>query len=526
VTGAQTPAASFRVTNLPPGLVVTGGDVTGLLNASSGTITGVPTSAGTFTARIVAYEKVDAKGDAFGPTNVTFSIAAGTPAAPTFAQQPVSQSVTAGSNVSFFTTVTGSPAPTFQWRRNGANIVGGTATFLTLNNVQPADAGEYALVATNSVGSTTSAAATLTVIGGSSLPVFTAEPVSQTIASGGTVVFSARATGLPTPTFQWRRNSAPIGGATNTMLVLTGADAVPGNYSVVASNAAGSTASAAATLATSTSANFGHLINLSILTALESADATFTLGFVVGGGGPGISKSLLVRAAGPSLEPLGVAHVNADPKLELFSGATTRGANDNWGGGAVLSAAFNEVGAFAYVAATSKDAAMLGNFAAGDNSVKVSGVTGATGTVIAELYDTIAATSAGVPRLINVSVLKPIESGATLTAGFVIGGASSRTVLVRAIGPSLAAFGVSGAMSDPQLKLFDGTQTKIAENDNWGGDIQLGAAAAAVSAFTLPDPTSKDAVLLLTLAPGNYTAQVSGVGSAAGSALVEVYEVP
>ena len=94
--------------------------------------------------------------------------------------------------------------------------------------------------------------------------------------------------------------------------------------------------------------------------------------------------------------------------------------------------------------------------------------------------------------------------------------------LVRAVGPGLAAFGVGGAMVDPSLALYSG-QTKIAENDNWGGDAQVAAAFTQVGAFGLPS-ASKDAVLLLTLQPGAYTAQVAGTG--AGLALVEVYEVP
>ena len=89
-----------------------------------------------------------------------------------------------------------------------------------------------------------------------------------------------------------------------------------------------------------------------------------------------------------------------------------------------------------------------------------------------------------------------------------------------------AAFGVSGTMPDPQLALFSGA-TKVAENDNWGGDPQLTAAGNGVGAFAIADPAGKDAMLLITLAPGSYTAEVSGVsGTVGGSTLVEVYEVP
>ncbi len=66
----------------------------------------------------------------------------------------------------------------------------------------------------------------------------------------------------------------------------------------------------------------------------------------------------------------------------------------------------------------------------------------------------------------------------------------------------------------------------IRENDNWGGDPQLTTVGASVGAFALADAASKDAVLLVTLPPGTYSAQVSGVANTGGIALVEVYEVP
>ena len=133
--------------------------------------------------------------------------------------------------------------------------------------------------------------------------------------------------------------------------------------------------------------------------------------------------------------------------------------------------------------------------------------------------------TAATPRLINVSVNKPIDAGSTLTAGFVIGGDTARTVLVRAIGPGLAAFGVGGTIGDPRLTLYNSASAVIAENDNWGGDAQLTAAGGNVGAFGIADAGSKDAMLLVTLAPGNYTAQVSGA-TGGGTALVEIYEVP
>ena len=184
------------------------------------------------------------------------------------------------------------------------------------------------------------------------------------------------------------------------------------------------------------------------------------------------------------------------------------------------------VGAFAYTGPGSKDAAASVSITARDNSVAVSSANNGTGLVIAELYDATpnGAFTATTPRLVNVSVLKHLGTG--MTAGFVVGGATSRNVLVRVVGPTLGAapFGVPGVVADPQLALFSG-QTRIAENDNWGGGGTLSGAFSQVGAFPLP-AGSRDAALLVNLQPGSYTVQVSGVANATGVALIEVYEVP
>jgi hypothetical protein len=140
------------------------------------------------------------------------------------------------------------------------------------------------------------------------------------------------------------------------------------------------------------------------------------------------------------------------------------------------------------------------------------------GTVVAELYDT-AAFDPG-RRILNISVRKPI--GSRLTAGFVIGGTGRKTVLVRAVGPGLAAFGVGDASADPQLVLTGKTITS--GNDNWGGTSELVAAFRAAGAFEL-GAASRDAALVATLEPGDYTVEVTSVNSANGTCLIEIYDL-
>lgn len=215
-----------------------------------------------------------------------------------------------------------------------------------------------------------------------------------------------------------------------------------------------------------------------------------------------------------------------DPRIELFAGAGKTGENDNWGGSATIANAMAAVGAFAYAEPTSRDAAVALFVASGDNSVKVTALGNGTGTVIAEIYDaTPAAGFTGTtPRLVNVSVLRPLGTGFTI--GFVVGGSGIRNVLVRAIGPTLGAapFNVVGVVADPQILLYSG-QNVVASNDNWGGGATLGSAFSAVGAFSLP-AASRDAAVVASVNPGSYTVQVSGVGGATGIVLVEIYELP
>lgn len=534
VIGTDTPPLSWRVVgSIPPGLSFSGLTGSGgLVNVTNLTLTGSPTTAGTYDVTITAYEGRD--GSLIPSPDYPYEIvvtAGGGAIAPSFTTQPQSQTVTAGAAVTFTAAASGTPAPAYQWKKDGANISGATTTSLTLPNVQPANAGTYTVVASNSAGSVTSSGATLTVNPIVQAPVITLQPVAETIASGSTVVFRAAATGATS--VRWQYNGADIVGATSPMLVLRGATAAnAGSYTMIATNSGGSTTTNAATLTFAATTDTGRLINLSILTTVTTAAPTFTVGTVIGGAGTTGTKPILVRAAGPSLDQFHVDPVLADPQLEMHAGAPVLATNDDWGTGGVatLTNLFNEFGAFAFDSGTSKDAALYEpSLAARDYTVVVGGAGGGTGYVIAELYDATptASYTPGTPRLINVSVNKPIDAGATLTAGFVVGGQTARTVLIRAVGPGLSQFGLNDYMADPQFTLNNISTGRVVEsNDNWGGDPQLSTVGTSVGAFSIQNGASKDAMLLITLPPANYTVQVSDVGGGGGRAIVEVYEVP
>jgi hypothetical protein len=364
-------------------------------------------------------------------------------------------------------------------------------------------------------------------------PVFTVQPTALTVATGSTAVFSAVATGSPAPAYQWYKGGNILPGATGPRLVLSGTTAgSAGGYNCVATNAGGSTTSNAAGLTVVSSTNPGRLINLSVLSTVQG---TLTAGFVVGGAGTSGAEPLLIRASGPALTAFGIAasSILPDPSLAVVpSGATAAVAtNAGWGTPAsnqsAVTAADVATGAFALTNPASHDAAVVLSLPIGGDTVQVKGSSGDSGTALAEVYDATTTYTIASPRLVNLSCLNLVSPGGSLTAGFVIGGATAKTVLVRATGPALTAFGVGGVMPDPQINLqLASTGATLASNSGWGGDPQITAADAATGAFMLTNPSSLDSAVLLSLPPGAYTAQVKSASSTGGSALVEVYEVP
>jgi lysophospholipase L1-like esterase len=165
---------------------------------------------------------------------------------PSISSQPQSRTNVVGTSAAFSVAANGTPPLTFQWQFNGANIAGATGAAFTLGNVQPSDAGSYAVVVTNSAGSVTSAAAVLTVL---VPPSITAQPQSRTNVVGTAANFSAAASGTAPLSYQWQFNGANVPGATGTSLTLNSVQASDaGNYTVVVTNTGGAITSAVAQL--------------------------------------------------------------------------------------------------------------------------------------------------------------------------------------------------------------------------------------------------------------------------------------
>lgn len=370
-------------------------------------------------------------------------------------------------------------------------------------------------------------------------PTLQSQPVAQTVATNGSVVFRIEASAGAH--CQWSRNGTALSdgtvgvttttGATTPTLMLRGvtpADA--GDYTCTVSNAAAAVTSDSAALKVIDTATPGRLVNLSCRSDVKSGDQALVVGFVLGGNAGAGSEPMLVRASGPALTTFGVSDALPDPKLMLFTSASSTtpiASDDGWNGDAAVATAADAVKAFPWTDPQSHDSALVQSLAAGAYTATVTSSNGASGVSLAEAYDDgDSASNPAAPHLINGSGRALVGTGTdVLVAGFVIGGSTAETVLIRAAGPALAKYGVSQPLADPQLQIYSSDGKLVAANTGWAGDAAISAVANAIGAFPFTDPASGDSAILLTLPPGGYTAQVSGASGDTGVALVEVYEV-
>ena len=448
--------------------------------------------------------------------------------APQITANPASQSISSGQSAVFAAAASGSPALFYQWQQllsgaagwsnlsDGGAYSGSASATLTITGATVALYGsQYRCVVQNSTGSATSGAATLTVLGP---PAIQTMAQTQAVVPGGATTLTVAALGPGTLTYQWLFNGNPIAGATaaaTTVSNFTAANA--GTYSVTVTNSYGSTTAPVATLSLASA----RLVNLSASAQSTAGSGVLSAGFIVGGTG---SKQVLLRGIGPTLgTAFGLSGVLPDPSLTWFNASSVAlGSNTIWGGTSALIAAFAQSFAFA-LPVNSADSALIETASPGAYSIQVAGAKGDSGFALAEIYDLDAITAPA--RLINLSSRSTVTgSSGVLTAGFIIGGSGTETVLIRGVGPTLANYGVaSGYLSNPVITLFQGS-TVLASNAGWGNSAALSSTFSQVNAFPL-NPGSNDAAMVISLPAGNYTVQVTGANGSAGVALVEIYEV-
>jgi hypothetical protein len=262
-----------------------------------------------------------------------------------------------------------------------------------------------------------------------------------------------------------------------------------------------------------------------------------TAGFIITGPA---SKTVVLRGIGPGMSAFGLAPTPllANPQLTLMDvNGTVLATNTGWGGSSTLSNAFSQVGAFP-LSTTSADSALVATLPPGVYTMRVSdAVNDSGGLALAELYDATI-DPAALTKIINLSSRGQVMAGnGVLVCGFIVSGTSPKPVLIRGVGPTLATYGLTNLVADPVLNVYNSAGALVATNNDWGTPLPvnstqvpataaaLASTAAQVGAFPLTSG-SKDAAVIITLAPGAYTAQVSGNGGATGLGLVEVYAIP
>ena len=255
-------------------------------------------------------------------------------------------------------------------------------------------------------------------------------------------------------------------------------------------------------------ANPPRLANISTRMQVLTGNDVLIGGFIIGGSQ---AKTVVVRARGPSLVPLGVPNALANPVLQLFSGPTQIAANDDWKEAANQAA----LSASGFAPANDFESAILTTLNPGAYTAIVTGAALGTGVAIIEVFEV---DLPAVP-LLNISTRgKVLTGGDVMIGGFIIQGDAPQTVVIRARGPSLTAAGVPGALQDPVLQLFAG-QAVIASNDDW----QASPDAAAIQSSGFAPSDAREAVIRVTLNPGAYTAIVTGKNGTTGVGIIEVF---
>jgi len=232
-------------------------------------------------------------------------------------------------------------------------------------------------------------------------------------------------------------------------------------------------------------------------------------GFIISGSA---NKKIVIRALGPSLADRGVKTVLADPMLQLYdSTGQMIAANDNW-----TSLPPNAI-PVELEPTNPAESVIARTLPPGSYTAVLQGANNSAGNALCELFDLEPANSS----VLNTSTRGQVGSGDdVMIGGFIVGGTDPSKIIVRAIGPSLTAAGVAGALADPILELHNSDGSLIFQNDNWRSNQE-----DQIMASSVPPSNNNEAAIVATLNPGAYTEIVRGANNTTGVALVEVYSL-
>ena len=251
----------------------------------------------------------------------------------------------------------------------------------------------------------------------------------------------------------------------------------------------------------------GVLGNISTRLSVGTGNNVLIAGFQIKGNA---TKQLVLRAIGPSLTQFGLSNVLPDPTLELrdASGAVIA-TNDDW-----QEASYAQSIPAALRPSNQLESVILTTLNQGAYTAVLRGFNNSTGTGLVEVYDI----SGGTTQLANISTRGFVQTGNNVMIAGIVVQHHDKGVVIRALGPSLTAFGIANALPDPTLDLYDGNGAILTSNDDWE-DTQ----PDVISGTGLAPANELESAIAGTLAPGNYTAVVRGYQGATGNALVEVY---
>jgi hypothetical protein len=347
--------------------------------------------------------------------------------------------------------------------------------------------------------------------------------VEGTVVAGATRTFKlTTVSGTGTLSFQWyflpqgMTTAQLIPGATTpTFSVVDATAADVGHYAVVVTDGTTTETSNLTPLWLRAPASEGGFSNVSVRGHTSPGSGTLSVGFVTFG--PAL-RSAMVRAVGPGLDRFGITNRLGDPVLSVFDERGQRMVraydhdfsppNYQW-----------PYGAFP-LPWGSRDAAIhFGTNGPRTLTAQATSANGATGIALLEVYG---------DGFANFSARGLVGATKALIAGVVVK-TQTQQVLIRGIGPTLQSYGVTNAVNDPQIRVYDPDGRLTAENDDWPAGKAEGAlleqAVAKTGAFPLVRG-SKDAALLLRFAPGEYTIEILNARGAEGVALIELYSIP
>lgn len=269
----------------------------------------------------------------------------------------------------------------------------------------------------------------------------------------------------------------------------------------------------------SAAAPAGFVANVSTRLPVNTGDNVLIEGFIVTGP-TGSTKKILVRAIGPSLANFGITDALANPTLAIFDANNNQiASNDNWQttqvGGIITGDQVTEINGSGVAPTNGAESAIVANLTPASYTAVVRGANNSVGTAVVDAYDLSSASAA---KLANVATRGLIQPGDKLLIGGFIVQNGSVKIVVRAIGPSLAGFGIANALPDTTLQLRNQNGTIVRENDDW-----MTTQKAELEATGLQPTNNLEAALVETIAPGQYTAQVRGKPEATGTGVVQVY---